>query len=104
MKTVIEQAKYAKDASVLLRKVSTKQKNDFLVFLAKLIEENISQILKANAKDLVENKNITSAMQKRLELTEGSLRNIAGAVRGLVDAPLAALAPGEIVAAELGRR
>ena len=87
MKTVIEQAKYAKDASVLLRKVSTKQKNDFLVFLAKLIEENISQILKANAKDLVENKNITSAMQKRLELTEGSLRNIAGAVRGLAKFP-----------------
>lgn len=87
MKTVLSQAKSAKEASLFLRKATTKQKNNFLLFLSKLIEENISKILKANSRDLIENKNITSAMRKRLELSENSLKNISKTVHHLVNFP-----------------
>ena len=87
MKTVLTQAKKAKEASVFLRKATTKQKNSFLVILSDLLKKNSGQILKANARDLAENKNITSAMQKRLELSKTSLENISKAVHELVKFP-----------------
>lgn len=85
MKTVLLQAKKAKIASIFLRKATKKQKNCFLVILSKLIKENTIQILKANSRDLVENKNITSAMRKRLELSEGNLKNISKSVYNLIN-------------------
>ena len=87
MKTVLFQAKKSKEASVLLRKATTKQKNDFLSVLSKLLEQNIAKILKANQKDLIENKNITSAMQKRLEISDLGLRGIIKGVQSVAKLP-----------------
>ncbi|MFA6273786.1 MAG: glutamate-5-semialdehyde dehydrogenase [Candidatus Paceibacterota bacterium] len=87
MKTVLEQAKKAKEASILLRKATSKQKNDFLLILSKLLIQNSDKILKENAKDLTLNKNITSAMKKRLEISKAGLENISKAVFGLSKFP-----------------
>lgn len=71
----------------MLRKATTKQKNDFLSVLSKLLEQNIAKILKANQKDLIENKNITSAMQKRLEISDLGLRGIIKGVQSVAKLP-----------------
>lgn len=87
MKTVLAQAKKSKEVSVLLRKATTKQKNDFLLYLSQSIKENISKILKANLKDLEGNQHITSAMKRRLSLSESSLLNIADSVKSIIALP-----------------
>lgn len=87
MKTVLSQAEKAKEASNLLRKATTKQKNNFLAILSKLLVQNSAQILKANVRDLAENKNITSAMKRRLEISKSSLEGISKAVQSLVKFP-----------------
>lgn len=87
MQTVTEQAKYAKEASHLLRKASTEQKNTFLKVLASLIEKNAETILAENAKDLASNDSITSAMKKRLTLTPAGLAGIVSAINALVPMP-----------------
>lgn len=87
MKAVIEQAQIAKNASHLLRKATTEQKNTFLKVLASLIEKNRDLIISENAKDLKENENITLAMKKRLTLSEAGLSGIVEAINSLVPMP-----------------
>ncbi|MCC6323429.1 glutamate-5-semialdehyde dehydrogenase [Candidatus Nomurabacteria bacterium] len=87
MKTVIEQAQIAKNASHLMRKATTEQKNTFLKVLATLIEKNKDLIIAKNTKDLNENQNITPAMKKRLTLSEAGLAGIVSAIGSLVPMP-----------------
>jgi glutamate-5-semialdehyde dehydrogenase len=87
MKTVILQAKKAKEASIILRNVTSKQKNNFLLSLSKLINVNSDAILKANKRDLLENNKISNAMIKRLELSGISLKNISKEAHNLVNFP-----------------
>ena len=87
MKTVIEQAQKAKQVSNILRKATTEQKDTFLSTLAELLEKNTSTILAENKKDLDGNPNITSAMKRRLTITEAGLGGIIAGVRQLIDFP-----------------
>ncbi|MCC6323195.1 glutamate-5-semialdehyde dehydrogenase [Candidatus Nomurabacteria bacterium] len=87
MKTIKEQAQFAKNASHLLRKATTDQKNTFLKVLASLIENNAKKIIAENAKDLQENENITPAMKKRLTLSEAGLFGIVSAIESLIPMP-----------------
>jgi glutamate-5-semialdehyde dehydrogenase len=87
MKTVTEQAQNAKKAANLLRKVTLAQKNTFLTTLADSLEANAAAILAENKIDLDENPTITSAMKKRLLISETGLKNIAAGVRELIAFP-----------------
>lgn len=87
MQTVIEQAQKAKKASRLMRKATTEQKNTFLKVLANLIENNAEIIISENKKDLKENHSITSAMKKRLTLTQNGLTGIVSAIQSLIPMP-----------------
>lgn len=87
MQTVTEQAQIAKKASHKLRKATTDQKNTFLKVLSSLIEQNSDKIISENAKDLEENDGITSAMKKRLTLTQAGLTGIVGAINSLIPMP-----------------
>jgi glutamate-5-semialdehyde dehydrogenase len=84
MQTVLSQAKKAKQASKILRQATSEQKNTFLTLLASLIKENVSIILRENQKDIDENAQITSAMQKRLRISESALRAMVQSIQGLV--------------------
>lgn len=87
MKSVIEQAKLAKDASHLLRKASSEQKQVFLDVLAQTLESKIQDILSENKKDIDGNPDITSAMKRRLTLTEAGLGGVIAGVKELMDFP-----------------
>lgn len=87
MRTVLEQAKAGKTASNILRKATTEQKDKFLSVLAGLLESNISTILAENAKDLEASAGITSAMKRRLTLTEAGLAGIIAGVKQLMAFP-----------------
>lgn len=87
MRTVEEQAKGAKSASHILRKATTEQKDHFLTTLVSLLEKNVSKILAENAKDLEASAGITSAMKRRLTLTEAGLSGIIAGVKQLIAFP-----------------
>lgn len=87
MQTVLEQAQKSKQAANVLRKATTKQKDIFLTTLAELLEKNVLTILAENKKDLDGNSNITSAMKKRLTLTEAGMSGIIAGVRQLMEFP-----------------
>mgnify|MGYP001568709436 CR=1 FL=1 len=87
MEDVLTQAKKAKGAAKILREAGTVQKDRFLLLLAKLLEEESERILEENKKDIDAADGITSAMRKRLELSEGSLIKMAAAVRSLAAFP-----------------
>ncbi|MFA6000136.1 MAG: glutamate-5-semialdehyde dehydrogenase [Candidatus Paceibacterota bacterium] len=84
--SVVEQAKRAKDASRILRQASTKQKNDFLDILAKLLEENTDNILKENEKDVSSARDITVAMKNRLTLNKAIISSIIKGVQEIAKA------------------
>lgn len=85
-KSIIAQAIRAKEAAKILRQASTKQKNEFLIILATILEENIDEILKENAKDLIVAENITIAMKKRLTLNKDIIASIVKGVRDIAKA------------------
>lgn len=87
MQTVLEQAQKAKSASHLLRKADASAKNRFLSVLADELEKNIPTILAENKKDLDENPTITSAMKKRLTISEQGLSGIIAGVREMLAFP-----------------
>ena len=87
MQTVEQQAKVAKAASHILRKATTEQKDTFLRVLASELTKNISQILAENQKDLDASAGITSAMKRRLTLTEASMQGIIAGVKQLMTFP-----------------
>ena len=87
MHTVKEQAEKAKQASHILRKASSTAKNEFLRVLALELEQKLPLILSENQIDLDENPTITSAMRKRLLLSEQGLTSIIAGVREMLDFP-----------------
>jgi len=88
--TVLQQmGSRAKEASRILSGVSTKQKNDALLAIASLLEQEKEAILAANAIDVekgIEN-GTSPAMIDRLKLTESRIDGIAQAVREVVALP-----------------
>lgn len=90
-KMIVEQAKKAKQASFLLKKLSTEQKNKALKVASNLLLQNISKILEANAIDMKEmemsNPDATNAIKNRLLLTEEKLKTIAAGVAEVANLP-----------------
>jgi glutamate-5-semialdehyde dehydrogenase len=84
---LVEQLHQARKASKKLRTANGRQKNLFLEKLEILLLENITQILKANKKDLVKAVNLTPAIKKRLTLTADSIKSIAQGIKKVVDLP-----------------
>lgn len=79
----------AKSASRILGGVSTGQKNQALLAIAALLEQETAAILASNAEDVVigEQNGTSPAMLDRLRLTEARIRDIAQAVREVVALP-----------------
>lgn len=86
---VLAAASACKTASVLLRQLDTKSKNDALLAIADSLEGNINKIVEANKVD-VDNaiaKNTDPAFVDRLTLNEKRILDIANAVRDVVKLP-----------------
>ncbi|MTI81514.1 MAG: glutamate-5-semialdehyde dehydrogenase [Firmicutes bacterium] len=82
-------AKMAKEASRGLAYISTNEKDNALLAMARALEENSSEILKANAKDMeaAQQKGITGALLDRLRLTESRISAMADGARELAQLP-----------------
>ena len=84
-----QQAQSAKEASYVLANAGIDLRNAALYAIADGLEENIADVLKANALDMESAKNggIGVAMQDRLMLSEERVRSIASAVRQITALP-----------------
>lgn len=87
MRSVIQQAKAAKEAWRIVRQASTERKNEFLRKLERLLREYGEEILRANEKDLADNTALSSAMRRRLTLSRDSLLALADSVRAIAALP-----------------
>ena len=79
----------AREASLTLANLPTTQKNQAILRLADLIEENTGSLQKENAKDLVAAKDngITQAMLKRLELNDRMISDMLAGARQVAALP-----------------
>ncbi len=86
---VKEIARNARKASLSLANVPTIQKNQAILRLADLIEENKETLRKENAKDLAaaEDNGITKAMLKRLELSDRMISDMLAGARQVAALP-----------------
>lgn len=73
----LEQLKLAKEASSKLRMAERDKKDKFLNNLADLLIQNTDKILAENEKDVLSAKDLNLAMQKRLTLTEETIKTMA---------------------------
>ena len=85
MQNMLEIAKQAKAASVVLAQLGNVQKNQALLTIAEQLEARQAEILAANAKDIefAESQGISPAIIDRLLLTESRLQGIANDVRNV---------------------
>lgn len=79
----------AREASLALANAPTEQKNQAILRLAELIEENAESLSKENAKDLAaaEENGITNAMLKRLELSDRMVSDMLAGARQVAALP-----------------
>ncbi len=79
----------AKQAAAALSQCSSAEKDAALLAIADALQANVSQILKANQKDLdaAQANGMSKAMQDRLRLSRERIDGIANAVRELVSLP-----------------
>ncbi|HHY53176.1 MAG TPA: gamma-glutamyl-phosphate reductase, partial [Clostridiales bacterium] len=75
----------AKQAAAALSQCSSAEKDAALLAIADALQANVSQILKANQKDLdaAQANGMSKAMQDRLRLSGERIESIANAVREL---------------------
>src|SRR5690625_3093113 len=87
MSEVIEKGKLAKEASYKLNSVTTADKNDALLLIAKQIIEDQEQILSANEQDLQAGKaaGLTDAVLDRILLDKERMQGMAEAVELLTE-------------------
>lgn len=85
MATIIEQAVRAKQAAKELLVIDARKKNIFLNFLSEAIVKNTEAIINENKKDLSSAGNLTTAMRRRLELTEKSIQSLADSVKQIAE-------------------
>ncbi|MEO0293203.1 MAG: glutamate-5-semialdehyde dehydrogenase [candidate division WOR-3 bacterium] len=83
---VIAQAKKAKEASRVLAKASTNQKNEALLNMAKNLEDSIDKIIAANKKDMSSAKKagLSKVLLDRLELNEKRIKGMTKGLREVV--------------------
>ncbi len=79
---IIKLAKNCQQASKTLATLSSAKKNEALITIAEELKANYAQIIKANEKDMenAQAKNISKAMQDRLQLTRDRIIDMAKAV------------------------
>lgn len=98
MKTVLELGLAAKEAAKRVKTASTKEKNLALSCIADALLEQQADILKANEVDLVaaQAAGMSASMQDRLKLTPDRIKQMAAAVRQLVqmEDPIGAVLEG----------
>ena len=75
--------KLTKEASFKLANLSTELKNQAILNIAQILENNIEDIIEANKKDLENGKvkGLTDAMLNRLELNDSKIKSIANDMR-----------------------
>ena len=85
MQNMLDIAKQAKAASVVLAQLGNVQKNQALLTIAEQLEARQAEILAANAKDIefAQSQGISPAIIDRLLLTESRLQGIANDVRNV---------------------
>jgi glutamate-5-semialdehyde dehydrogenase len=88
-KTVLDAARSAKRAALVLGSANTQTKNAALERLAALLEENVAGVLEANAGDLADERaaGLTDALRDRLTLTEERVQGMADGVRAIIELP-----------------
>lgn len=88
-KELVEIGRRAKEASYKLASISTKQKNEALLAMARSLEERTSMILSANVTDMENGraKGLSNALLDRLLLTADRVREMADGLRALVALP-----------------
>ncbi len=79
----------ARESSLILANAPTEQKNQSILRLAELIEENVDSLREENAKDLAaaEDNGITQAMLKRLELSDRMISDMVAGARQVAALP-----------------
>ena len=79
----------ARDASLILANAPTEQKNDAILRLAELIEQNVDSLRAENVKDLsaADENGITQAMLKRLELSDRMVSDMLAGARQVAELP-----------------
>lgn len=86
MSEILQKGKLAKKASYILGSLSTKEKDEALLLIAKQLLVDKEAILKANQKDIEAGKKsgLTEAVLDRVLLTEDRIKGISEAVQDLV--------------------
>ena len=86
---VTDMAREGREASLALANVPTAQKNQAILRLAELIEENTDSLRTENGKDLAaaEENGITPPMLKRLELSDRMISDMLVGARQVADLP-----------------
>ncbi len=87
MSEILQKGKLAKNASYALGNLSTKEKDEALLLIAKQLIIDEQAILDANKKDIEAGKNsgLTDAVLDRVLLTKERIKGISDAVRSLID-------------------
>ena len=76
MSELIEQAKRAKGASLILASIGSEQKNRALIYLEDSIRENKKKILEENKKDIEKANHLSASLVKRLILDNKKIDEI----------------------------
>jgi len=86
---VVKIAQDARQASLVMARLSTTTKNDLLLNMAAALEKATAELIAENRKDLAagELKGLPAAMLDRLMLDEGRIRGIAAALREIATLP-----------------
>lgn len=87
MTNVLDIAKNAKNAAVQALQLSTDVKNEALIKIALILEENKEEIVVANKKDLEMSKELPNAMYNRLKLDDNKIRDMIQGVRDIALLP-----------------
>lgn len=79
----------AREASLILANAPTEQKNEAILKLAELIEQNVDSLKAENAKDLsaADENGVTQAMLKRLELSDRMISDMLAGARQVAELP-----------------
>ena len=88
--------KNLKKSTKKLQTLTQSQRSNLIENIAKAIEQNIDKIIKANAIDLQNAKNLSPALQDRLKLDEKRIINLAKSLRdiALLEDPIGKIKDG----------
>jgi len=77
----------AKKAAIALSALDTGTKNKALEAMAKALDSNREKILRANAKDIADNPDLTNVMVKRLKVTDAKITGMIDGIKDVMKLP-----------------